>query len=283
MPSGYAEAVRSFVVAVASLALGAGCSASHSGADAGRSDAGPRVVPGVELPWEDVSIRFVGLTDLGEPNGNDMAVDWEIRHGTGPDQDLGLELVVSTYFGDFDDVSSLTVNREPGLVRARVRIQPMGPPLWVSSVLSGLRLERRVGSERQSWLTATHDAWFRIPDDGVPLGPRPNSLDGRVTVELLVAPDLEAASVFWYPEADADYEVVYRVHNHTDRPHRVRLRNWYLDLDASMEIPAHGSIDVPLTVRFSRAEDPYPFGLKVRIEGEERDVDEVYNLVDVRP
>ncbi|MBX3274968.1 MAG: hypothetical protein KF729_32185 [Sandaracinaceae bacterium] len=238
------------------LAVSTACSHAHSTPprDSGagsESDAGPPYVPGRRAPWSDLSIRFLGLTELGEPGGDDVELRWELTYA----QLVGDERVEAIPFSDtggwYGALVETEVSPEPArtMVRVRLAIDGAAVPGSVFGLSVGLTLELRRGGSAASWEVAPRYVRLAVPD---PLGappPRDITFDGRLDIGLFVAPDVATRDGAWVMEPGTEYELAYRVHNRTAESLSVDVFARSPNSpghEGILTIPADGFVDLPL-------------------------------------
>lgn len=181
-------------------------------------------VAGRAFPWDVVSIRFLGLRDLGVPNGDDVELRWEVQHPV-----LGWDhrLTITPAVGSISNAETLEMHLERSdtrtIVRVRVSIEDAFPSGSQVETSVGLLIEATL-PDRERWETAPRSISLGEPGpQGRPLPEREVSSDGRLEIELRVAPDVPTREGAWVMEAGRTYEIAYRVHNRTDTDASVRL------------------------------------------------------------
>ncbi len=241
------------VVVTLALLAGLGCgghaaaasTTSHATTSSdGRSNGRP-------FPFEQVSVRFLGLRELA-PDGGDVELGWAIDH---PDWGPRGRLTAFPTPGAQSsvDVVEMRVTRSPTRTTVNVRLA-LGDGIPAASQLGttvGLRLERWASGALTRWTIPPRTLVLarRRPGLGA-TGPRDPSFDGSLEIELRVAPDVPTLDGIWVMEAGTTYEVQYRVHNRTEEPVRVRITARSPGLESVEEvriIPGEGSTDVDLS------------------------------------
>jgi hypothetical protein len=286
---------RTLWVIFVSALFAMACGVSHTpctdpfdaGVDSGQvdsGDAGPEVEPGRRIPWAGVTIRFLGLTDLGPPNGNDVELRWHIDHPLGPSR-FSVGPIFHTRWGHMADAIQLGTERVTGGTDVRVRLTLDEPSAGeVHAVVSaGLRLDGH------------DDEWWDVPPRDInvgagfgPFAPRSTSFDGRLEIELVEAPDVGQRSDAWELRAGVEYSLLYRVHNRTDGPLDVHIGIFgdHATSDGPLErdvaIGPQASVDALVALRVDEPGTCLAcLVLTAGVQGEERNVDGLIHHAEV--
>lgn len=193
------------------------CSTSHVDCaehDSGRVvDAGvpmPEIVEGAPIPWDDVQIRFLGVTDLAEPGGDDVELRWQIDHG-------GERPYASPVFHHQRSVPPdiAEINITPMATGAEIRLRMAYAGSFIAGANVGLRISRPIGSsgDVESW--DVPQRWVQMRTGGS-AEPRLATYDGRLELELIADPSIAHDAGAWIVQAGVPYRVTYRLHNRTD-------------------------------------------------------------------
>lgn len=258
--------------------------------DAG-NDAGA-LVPGITIPGGDIAVRYLGLTDLGLPNGDDVELRWEVLHPPLLSDDE-LSALPEAGEAQFADIVELHLDREPErtLVRLRLALGSGRTPGSVFTTTMGMRLLFLRAGVPSSWGIAPRSLFLAVPIPGVPPSPRLYTADGRVEIELVIAPDVPSRRDAWVMQLGRTYEVMYRVHNRAAsslRVHVVAAAFRAVSWDEVSTIEPDGSIDVSLpTTPTSLGQcgflGPGCQYVSAQIEGEETFVDATRRSIVVVP
>lgn len=209
----------------------------------------PRVIDARTMPWPDVSVRFVGLRDLSVPNGPDVELSWEIRHARRAD---GPPVMVVPIAGEVQlaERLELRLERTSTLTRVHIRLalDEAGSASRVTTTV-GLRLMLTRDRRLESWEVAPRLVSLERPWDDAPLARRQYAADGRVELELVEAPDVPMRGEAWVMGHGTHHRVLYRAHNRSDGPLRVRLEGASfrtIDVDRTVELEPGEHVDVRL-------------------------------------
>lgn len=178
------------------------------------------IVRGRPLPWDSVSVRFLGLRELGE--GDAVELSWEIRHPVG----AGVSAI--PVVGAFSNAEAIEMRIERAVdrmvVRVRVSIEDRYPVGSQVGTTVGLQLEAAL-PRRARWELAPRVISLREPMPGRPERPEAVvTFDGRLEVEPSVAPDVPMRDGRWVMQVGTRYEIAYRVHNRSDADATVRIQ-----------------------------------------------------------